>query len=330
LIPGINDDFKGNAPDVGAYESEFDLPPVVVFTARADASPTNADSVNFKVSFSESVSGVDATDFTLTTSGSLSGASVTNVSGSDNVYIVSVKTGSQDGTISLNIKDDDSILDVAGNPLGGAGLDNGNFTSSEIYTVIKSIPINIGTAIFTSDKTNDGWVIESSEYSDQGGAVNSFSPTFYLGDNGEDRQFRTILDFNTSSLPDNAVITGATLKIKKLSVTGTDPFITHQNVVVDINNGPFGVSALQETDFQAPASKDFAGMILNTPVENWFSAAMDKTAFQYINVTGSTQFRLRFQIDDNDDLGADTIKFYSGDSSILDYRPVLQVEYYVP
>jgi hypothetical protein len=330
VIPGINDVFEGNAPDVGAYESGFDLPPVVLFAARADASPTNADSVNFEVSFSESVSGVDASDFTLTTSGSLSGASVTNVSGSDNVYIVSINTGSQDGTIGLNVKDDDTILDMAGNPLGGAGLGNGNFTLSEIYTVIKSIPINISTATFTSGKTNDGWVIESNEYSDQGGGVNSFSPTFYLGDNGEDRQFRTILDFTTSSLPDNAVITGATLKIKKLSVTGTDPFTTHQNVVVDINNGPFGVSALQETDFQAPASKDFAGMILNTPADNWFSAAMDNTALQYINLTGSTQFRLKFQIDDNDDLGADTIKFYSGDSAILDYRPVLQVEYYVP
>jgi hypothetical protein len=330
VIPGINDAFEGNAPDVGAYESGFDLPPVVVFVARADASPTNADSVNFKVNFSESVSGVDVSDFTLTTSDNLSGASVTNLSGSDNVYIVSVKTGSQDGTIGLNIKDDDSILDVAGNPLGGTGLDNGNFTSSETYTVIKSIPINISTATFTSDKTNDGWVIESNEFSDQGGGVNSFSPTFYLGDNAEDRQFRTILDFNTSSLPDNAVITDATLKIKKLSVTGTDPFTTHQNVVVDVNNGPFGVSALQEADFQAPASKDFAGMILNAPADNWFSAAMDKATLQYINLTGSTQFRLRFQLDDNDNLAADTIKFYSGNSAILDYRPVLQVEYYVP
>ena len=212
----------------------------------------------------------------------------------------------------------------------GAGSGNGDFTSGEIYTVIKSTPININTAIFTSNKANDGWVIESNEYSNQGGGVNSISPTFYLGDNAEDRQFRTILDFTTSSLPDNAVVTSATLKIKKLSVTGTDPFTTHQNVLVDINNGPFGASALQETDFQAPASLDFASMMLNAPVDNWFSAAIDKSALQYINPTGSTQFRLRFQLDDNDDLGADTIKFYSGDSVLLDYRPVLQIEYYVP
>ncbi len=329
-IPGINDDFTGNAPDIGAYESGFDLPPAVVSLVRADANPTNAASINFKVTFSESVSGVDASDFILTASGDLTGASVKNVNGSGNVYTVSVDTGSKDGAIGLNVRDDDSIVDAAGSSLGGAGLDNGNFTSGEIYTVIKSTHIDILSASFTSNKTNDGWVIESGENTNKGGGVNSTTATFYLGDNAEDRQFRTILDFNTSTLPDTAVITSAALKIKKLSVTGTDPFTTHQNVLVDINNGPFGGNALQEADFQSMASMDSAGTMLNTPVDNWFSSALDKNALRYINATGATQFRLRFQVDDNDDLGADTIKFHSGDSATLDYRPVLQIEYYVP
>jgi len=329
VIFGINDDFKGNAPDVGAYESGFDLVPRVVSVARADANPTNAVSVSFKVSFSEPVSGVDASDFTLNSDG-LASASVTNVSGLDNIYVVSVNTGSQDGSIRLDVGDDDSIVDVAGNPLGGAGSDNGNFTSGEIYTIIKSTPINIATASFTSNKTNDGWVIESGENTSKGGGINSISATFYLGDNAEDRQFRTILDFTTSVLPDNAIITSATLKIKKLSVTGADPFTTHQNILVDINNGPLGTSALQVADFQAAASMDSAGTMLNAPLDNWFSAELNKNALTYINTAGSTQFRLRFQIDDNDDLGADTIKFHSGDSANLDYRPVLLIEYYMP
>jgi len=330
VIPGINDGFKGNAPDVGAFESAFDRSPTVTSVLRADVNPTNAASVNFKVTFSESVSGVDASDFTLVTSGALTGASVTNLSGSDNVYTASVDTGSQDGTLGLNVKDNDSIIDSAGNSLGGTGPDNGNFTSGEKYTIIKSAPINIITATFVSNKTNDGWVIESNENSNQGNGVNSTSATFYVGDNAEDRQFRTILDFNTSALPDDTVVFSATLKIKKLSVTGTDPFTTHQNILVDISNGPFGTSVLQVTDFQSPASMDSAGRIFNTPVDNWFSAALDEPALQFINKTGSTQFRLRFQIDDNDDLGADTIKFYSGDTATLDYRPILQIEYYVP
>jgi hypothetical protein len=251
LIPGINNDFKGNAPDVGAYESVYDLPPVVVSMVRADPNPTSAASVNFKVSFNEAVSGVDAGDFTLSTSGNLTGASVTGVSESDNSYLVTVNTGDQDGAIGLNVKDDDSILDAAGNPLGGKGPDNGNFTTGETYIVIKSIPIQIIATNFWSYKTNDGWILESSKNSNQGSGLDSASPTFYLGDNAEDHQFRSILDFNTSTLPDNAVITSATLKIKKLSTTGTDPFIAHQNILVDINNGPFGgINALQPNDFQ--------------------------------------------------------------------------------
>jgi hypothetical protein len=330
IIPGINEDFKGNAPDVGAYESVFDLPPTVVSVVRADANPTNANSVNFKVSFLEAVSGVDISDFALATSGNLTGASVANINGSGNGYTISVNTGNQDGTVSLTVKDDDSIIDAAGNSLGGRGAGNGNFTSGEIYTVIKSSPININTATFTSNKINDGWVIESKENSNQGGGTNSISSTFYLGDNAEDRQFRTILDFTTSALPDNAVVIGATLKVKELSVTGIDPFATHKNVLVDISKGTFGVSTLQETDFQATASMDSAGTMFNKPVDNWFSAELNIPALKYINATGQTQFRLRFEIDDNDDLGADTIKFYSGDTAVFDYRPILQVEYYVP
>jgi hypothetical protein len=329
-IPGINENFKGNAPDIGAYESEFDLPPTVVSVVRADANPTNADNINFTVSFLEAVNGVDVSDFALVTGGDLNGASVTNVNGSDHVYTVSVKTGDQDGTVSLTIKDDDSIVDTAGNPLGGAGTGNGDFVSGETYIVVKSSSINVTTSTFISNKTNDGWVIESKENSNMGGGANSISSTFYLGDNAEDRQFRSILDFTTSALPDDAVVVNATLKIKKLSVTGVDPFATHKNILVDISRGVFGASALQEMDFQSIASMDSAGTMFNKPVDNWFSAVLDIPALQYINVTGQTQFRLRFQIDDNDDLGADTIKFYSGDTTALDYRPVLLVDYYVP
>ena len=329
LLPGINDGYKGNAPDLGAFESAYDRSPTVTSVLRVDPNPTDAASVNFKVAFSEAVSGVDASDFSLFTSGALPGASVTNVSGADNIYNVSVNTGSEDGSLSLNLEDDDSILDAAGNSLGGAGPGNGSFTSGEQYTVIR-FATDILTATFVSNKTNDGWVIELNENSNQGNGVNSNSATFYVGDNAEDRQFRAILDFNTSSLPDNAVIFKATLKIKKLSVTGTDPFSTHQNLLVDIRSGAFGASALQVTDFQSTSSLDSAGTVLNAPVDNWFSAILIDPALPFISRTGSTQFRLRFQIDDNDDLGADTIKFYSGDTAIIDNRPLLLVEYYLP
>jgi len=111
--------------------------PLINSITRANTNPTSAASVDFTVTFSESVTGVNAGDFNLTTSG-VSGATVSGVSGSGSVYTVTANTGTGNGTIRLDVVDDDTIVDAALNPLGGAGAGNGNFTNSEIYTVIKS------------------------------------------------------------------------------------------------------------------------------------------------------------------------------------------------
>jgi len=78
---------------------------------RVGTTPTNATSVQFTVIFSESVTGVDTGDFTLATTG-VSGASISTVSpaGPATTYTVTVNTGSGDGTIGLNLVDDDSIV----------------------------------------------------------------------------------------------------------------------------------------------------------------------------------------------------------------------------
>ncbi len=323
-IPGINDDFTASGPDIGARELGYDPLPKVISITRADGNPTLESSVHFWVTFSEPVSGVDTDDFSLIPSSALVGANIAAVSGLKDTYTVTVNTGSGDGTLRLDLIDNDSIIDKSNQSL--RGTENGGFDFGEEYTVAKSPKVFLQT--LTSNDVNDGWIIESSENSNQGNGYNSVSPTFYLGDNAEGRQFLTILDFSTASLPDDAVITTVTLKVKKLSVTGTDPFTTHQNVLVDIKSGSFDSLALQTTDFQAIASMESAGKILNSPVDNWYSSTLDANAFQYINKTGNTQFRLKFEVDDNDDRGADTIKFYSG-NVVLSIRPQLLIEYYV-
>src|SRR5205085_5271059 len=107
---------------------------------RAGTSPTNAASVDYTVTFSQSVTGVDATGFTLTTSG-ITGASVSNVTGSGTTWTVSVNTGSGDGTIRLDLTDDDMIVNGSASPLGGAGSGNGNFTTGQSYTFDKTAPL---------------------------------------------------------------------------------------------------------------------------------------------------------------------------------------------
>lgn len=324
----VSNDANG-VRDVFVREAPFSSDPVpaVVSINRLDPNPTfTSRSVRYMVSFSEDVTGVDASDFRLTKTGNTQAAAIGAVTGSGTTYTVTVGTGSGQGSIRLDLIDNDSIKDVLNQPLGGTGAGNGNFSAGQVYNIYV-----LSTALFRSNGANDGWVLESGEDTKQGGSLDASAPTFYLGDNAQDYQFRALLHFQTSSLPDNAVIVRATLKLKKQSVTGTDPFTTHQKVVVDIRYGPFSRSnALQVTDFQAAASRSGVGTILNAPNNNWYSSNLRTTAFPYINLIGITQFRLRFQVDDNDNLAADTVQFYSGDYGDLALRPRLEVKYYIP
>ena len=95
---------------------------------------TNASSMNFTVTFSEAVNGVDAGNFSLTTSG-VTGAAITGVSGSGATRTVAVDTGSGDGTIRLDLSSTTpAITDIAGNPL------TATFTNGSLLTVDRTPP----------------------------------------------------------------------------------------------------------------------------------------------------------------------------------------------
>ncbi len=113
-------------------------PPTVTSINRDGASPTNASSAQWTVTFSEDVTGVGASDFTLAGTAA-SGASITNVTGSNDTYTVTAATGG-DGTLGLNLVDNDSIQDAVGNELGGTGTGNGNFTG-EAYVIDRTAPV---------------------------------------------------------------------------------------------------------------------------------------------------------------------------------------------
>ena len=178
--------------------------------------------------------------------------------------------------------------------------------------------------------TFDGWVLEQDETSGKGGTFDAAATTGRVGDDALDRQYRSILHFDTATLPDNAVITGVTLRIRKQSVVGTDPFDTHGFLTVDMRTGAYRDNpALEKFDFQAVGSRGNVGRFVKVASDGWYRAPLRAVSYPLINLTGSTQFRLRFAIDDNDDLGADYLSFYTGDAAEAD-RPELIVTYYVP
>ena len=184
-----------------------------------------------------------------------------------------------------------------------------------------------------SNGSQDGWVLESGENSNKGGTLNSAVTTFNLGDDAARKQYRGILSFSTGvSLPDTAVITKVTLKIKNSAVVGGgNPVTTFQGFMVDIKKGIFGTAALQASDFQAVASRTY-GPFNTALVSGWYSINLT-SARDYINklVTGSglTQIRLRFKLDDNNNAVANYLRLYSGNAGTLS-RPKLIIEYYVP
>ena len=120
-------------------------PPTVVSSVRLDPSPTNAESVRFRVTFSEVVTGVDTADFSLSTTGSLSGAAVTSVSGAGSVYTATVSTGTGWGTLRLDIPATATITDLAGNPLSGLP-----YTGGEAYTVPNVAPAFTSAPVTTA------------------------------------------------------------------------------------------------------------------------------------------------------------------------------------
>lgn len=216
----------------------------------------------------------------------------------------------------------------------GASL-NGRALAQTAVTLAKNrivITPSTSTAnqvmIFKSAANLDGWVLESAETSEIGGTLNTTSTVFILGDDALNRQFRSVLSFNTSPLPDNAVIVRVTLKIKFQGLTGTNPFLTHGGLKADISSPFFGTSAgLLISDFQAPAGQLGAGTFSATPVNNWYISNLGSAAYPFVNPTSLTQIRLRFQAGDNGDLSADYMRFFAGGVTAA---PQLIVTYSLP
>jgi hypothetical protein len=108
--------------------------PTVSSINRATSSPTNAGSVQWTVTFDESVSGVTAGNFTPVNSGLGGSPAVTGVTGSSTIWTVTASTGSGSGTLGLNKTSNSGVTDTAGNALTG-----GNVTG-QVFTIDRAQP----------------------------------------------------------------------------------------------------------------------------------------------------------------------------------------------
>ena len=111
---------------------------------------------------------------------------------------------------------------------------------------------------------------------------------------------------------------------------GTDPLSSSAfgALLADIQKGMFGTAALEKGDFQAGASASAIGHFSSIG-GGWYQLVIPASDYKYVNLTGATQFRLRFASTSNNNKVADYDTFDAGEAASA-YRPVLTVEYNLP
>ncbi|MHC5060883.1 MAG: hypothetical protein ACYTFK_07355, partial [Planctomycetota bacterium] len=156
-----------------------------------------------------------------------------------------------------------------------------------------------------------------------------------LGDNYVgvfDYSYRSIVSFDTSSIPDDARVLSATLEMTRSGQTGTDnPFDWGGDCLIDIVSPHFGDSnelAVEDWDASADAVA-IASFLADPGAESpMTSTGFDIQGRMNINKFGLTQMRIYFSTLTNVDTDPDYLEFYSGTwKSDESFRPKLTVKY---
>ncbi|HEX3129172.1 MAG TPA: S8 family serine peptidase [Thermoanaerobaculia bacterium] len=185
---------------------------------------------------------------------------------------------------------------------------------------------------FNSVAAQDGYVLESGETTNVGGSNNSTAATtsaLRVGDDNKDKQYKTVVSFDTSSIPDGATIVSAIVRLRRGTLSGTNPFTTHGICWADVQSGGFsGSTTLQNGDFEAAATAVQSASLTNAATDGaWSEGNLNAAGLVAINKTGTTQLRIYFALDDNDDTGNDFLGYYSGDNGTAANRPQLVITY---
>ena len=214
---------------------------------------------------------------------------------------------------------------------GAPGWPNSSGNDSAAPQVAQAAPPTQVT--FTSVAAQDGWVLESTETSNAGGSLNATDTStsaLRVGDDNKNKQYKSVASFDTSAIPDGATILSVTLRLRRGTVSGTNPFTTHGTCWVDVQSGSgfSGSTTLQTGDFQAAATTVQAASLSNAANNlDWSEGSLNAAGLAALNKTGTTQLRVYFNLDDNNDGGNDYIGYYSGDNGTSANRPQLVVTY---
>jgi choice-of-anchor B domain-containing protein len=309
-----------NAGGAGTASDQASATPAVPVSATATAltSSPNPSAVGQSVTFTATVTstgGVPAGTVTFTEGATVwaSGVAV-DATGRASFSTTSLSAGNHTLTAAFT---------------GSTGWGTSSGTNAASPHVVTSGPV---TVTLVSVAAEDGYVVESGENTNAGGSINATTKTtsaLRVGDTKADEQYKTIVSFDTASIPDGATILSVTLRLRRGTVSGTNPFGTHGTSQVDVSTGGFsGSTALQPSDFQAAPTIVAAASLSNAAVDGaWSEGSLNAAGMSAVNKAGKTQFRIHFTMDDNDDRRDDYIGYYSGEALSAADRPQLVVTY---
>ncbi|MEB4860984.1 MULTISPECIES: extracellular catalytic domain type 1 short-chain-length polyhydroxyalkanoate depolymerase [Priestia] len=273
--------FFKNHPKNGDASNPGDISPPV--TAASPAGGTYGSSVSVTLSPNEPATTYYTLDGSTPTVNSLKYSEPISISSSKTIKFFSV--------------------DAAGNQEG---------VKTEVYQISGT---SEKSSVFSSLAAEDGFIGNLS-------ADGMSSSIHKIGDKGmyNTDTYRTILSFDTSSLPDDASITDVSLKIYRKSSTGNI-----SSLKGDIKSGVFGTSsALEQIDYQASPSISAAFQMSVPSLDNGYTTIqLPSSLLGYMNRNGKTQFRLSSS--GSADFLSDVVEIYGGDNPA--YAPTLTVSY---
>jgi hypothetical protein len=195
---------------------------------------------------------------------------------------------------------------------------------------------NVTTTIFSSGGTNDGWTT----------GTTTGTSTLRVGDNASNINYKSILNFDTSAIPDDAIINSVSLYIIRNNAAGTNPFTSGAlgSPQIDVKTGEFGTINIENSDFSEVADAIDSGCFHGTATSNDFAVRIDLNAagIAALNKTGNTQLRIYFPNTNSNGLN-DYVDFNTGNSTVdttlstvglAEYmgsaRPFIDINYTVP
>lgn len=152
-----------------------------------------------------------------------------------------------------------------------------------------------GTVVFPNSDNRDGYVKAGADGS--GPAVGTLEGSLGLavGRGADGKHSRTVLSFDTSSLPDDAVIESAHLTVTHAS-GGGDPWASPvgNSLAVDIRRGCFGDCPIEAADWLAAPTAATVATLPRFTSGTASSTRFTAPGLDAINRAGSTQLKLRF------------------------------------